>query len=107
MRKFVDRELIPLEREYRPDSEGHARALLKPLQEKAKAIGLWMLDVPPNMAAPGSDLMPRCIIHGRDCAHGALPFRSLDLRPGSAAGTISLQRRAEETISSTGIARRN
>ena len=47
VRRFVDKELIPLEREYRHDSEGAMpEQLLKPLQEKAKSMGLWMLDVP-------------------------------------------------------------
>jgi alkylation response protein AidB-like acyl-CoA dehydrogenase len=47
VRKFVDKELIPLERVYRHDSEGPMpEHLLKPLQQTAKAMGLWMLDVP-------------------------------------------------------------
>ena len=55
VRKFVDKELIPLERLYRHDSEGPMpEHLLKPLQETAKAIGLWMLDVPPSTAVLGS-----------------------------------------------------
>ena len=45
MRRFVDKELIPLEREYRHDSEGPMpEHLLTPLQEKTKSMGLWMLD---------------------------------------------------------------
>ncbi len=46
VRKFVDRELIPLERECRPEGEDMPEQYIKPLQEKAKAIGLWLLDVP-------------------------------------------------------------
>ena len=46
VRKFVDRELIPLERECRPEGEEMPEQYIKPLQEKAKAIGLWLLDVP-------------------------------------------------------------
>ena len=40
VRKFVDRELIPLERECRPEGEDMPEQFIKPLQEKAKAIGL-------------------------------------------------------------------
>ena len=49
VRKFVDRELIPLERECRPEGEDMPEQYIKPLQEKAKAIGLWLLDVPPGV----------------------------------------------------------
>jgi alkylation response protein AidB-like acyl-CoA dehydrogenase len=43
VRRFVDKELIPLEREYRHDAEGPMpERLLKPLQEKTKSMGLWM-----------------------------------------------------------------
>jgi acyl-CoA dehydrogenase len=51
IRRFVDKELIPLEREYRPEGEEMPERLLRPLQEKAKALGLWMLDVPQDFAA--------------------------------------------------------
>lgn len=44
MRRFVDKELIPLEREYRYDSQRPMpEHLLKPLREKTKSMGLWML----------------------------------------------------------------
>ena len=46
MRDFVDRELIPLEREFVPEGEEMPEELYKPLQEKARALGFWMLDVP-------------------------------------------------------------
>ncbi len=64
VRRFVDKELIPLEREYRHDSEGPMpERLLKPLQEKTKSLGLWMLDVPAEYGGAGLGLLPRCIIH--------------------------------------------
>jgi len=54
VRRFVDKELIPLEREYRHDSEGPMPDhLLKPLQEKTQAMGLWMLDVPAEYGGAG------------------------------------------------------
>jgi hypothetical protein len=39
VRKFVDRELIPLERECRPKGEGYAEQLSNRSRKKAKAIG--------------------------------------------------------------------
>jgi acyl-CoA dehydrogenase len=80
VRRFVDKELIPLEREYRHDSEGPMpEHLLKPLQEKAKAMGLWMLDVPAEYGGAGLGLLPRCVIHEEIARAASLPFRSLEL----------------------------
>ena len=80
VRRFVDKELIPLEREYRHDSEGPMpEHLLKPLQEKTKSMGLWMLDVPAEYGGAGLGLLPRCIIHEELARAASLPFRSLEL----------------------------
>jgi alkylation response protein AidB-like acyl-CoA dehydrogenase len=74
VRRFVDKELIPLEREYRHDSEGPMPdRLLKPLQEKTKAMGLWMLDVPAEYGGAGLGLLPRCIIHEEIARAASLP----------------------------------
>ncbi|HTN69556.1 MAG TPA: acyl-CoA dehydrogenase family protein, partial [Methylomirabilota bacterium] len=80
VRRFVDKELIPLEREYRHDTEGAMpERLLKPLQAKAKSMGLWMLDVPAEYGGAGLGLLPRCIIHEEIARAASLPFRSLEL----------------------------
>jgi acyl-CoA dehydrogenase len=80
VRRFVDNELIPLERAYRHDEEGPMpERLLKPLQEKTKGMGLWMLDVPAEYGGAGLGLLPRCIIHEEIARSAALPFRSLEL----------------------------
>ena len=98
VRKFVDRELIPLERECRPEGEDMPEQYIKPLQEKAKAIGLWLLDVPQEYggAGPRSDEPLRD--HGRSRAYGGDSVSlCADLRAGSAAGAVSLQRRTEDS----------
>jgi acyl-CoA dehydrogenase len=48
MRRFVDAELIPLERSGPLDQATQER-----LREKAKAAGLWMLDVPAELGGQG------------------------------------------------------
>jgi acyl-CoA dehydrogenase len=48
MRRFVDRELIPLESSGELDE-----ATRDALREKAKAAGLWMLDVPEELGGQG------------------------------------------------------
>ena len=75
VRRFVDRELIPLEREYRPEGEDMPERLLKPLQEKARGMGLWLLDVPEEFGGAGMDLLSRCVVMEEVARTVALPFR--------------------------------
>ena len=75
VRKFVDKELIPIEHECRPEGEDMPERFLKPLQEKAKAIGLWLLDVPQEYGGAGLDLLSRCVIMEEVARTVALPFR--------------------------------
>ncbi len=79
VRRFVDKELIPLEREYRPEGEEMPESLLRPLQEKAKALGLWMLDVPQEYGGAGLDLLTRCVIAEEVSRTVVLPFRGNEL----------------------------
>jgi acyl-CoA dehydrogenase len=80
VRRFVDSELIPLERTYRHDGEGPMpENLLKPLQEKTKGMGLWLLDVPAEYGGAGLGLLARCVIHEEIWRSAALPFRGQEL----------------------------
>ena len=80
VRRFVDKELIPLEREYRPEGEeGMPENLLKPLQEKARNLGLWMLDVPEEFGGAGLDLLTRCVISEEVSRTVAIPFRHIEI----------------------------
>jgi acyl-CoA dehydrogenase len=61
LRRFVDREIIPIEREA---YEGHQ---LKPevrasLEDKAKELGLWMFDVPEEYGGMGMNLLAKCVV---------------------------------------------
>lgn len=75
VRRFVDEELIPLERNYRPEADPMPDHLLRPLQEKAKAIGLWLLDVPKEFGGAGLDLLTRCVIYEQIGRTVVIPFR--------------------------------
>lgn len=79
IRQFIDREVIPLERDYRPEGEDMPEHLLKPLQEKAKALGFWHLDVPQEYGGAGLDLLTRCVIAEEVFRTVALPFRNNEL----------------------------
>ena len=45
LRRFVDNELIPVERETN-DGAAFFPGVQEKLEEKAKALGLWLFDVP-------------------------------------------------------------
>lgn len=78
MREFVARELIPVENAVHQD--GHvSEAFVRPLQEKIKEMGLWLLDVPAEFGGPGLSLLARCVIHEEVARTKALPFRQNDL----------------------------
>lgn len=75
VRRFVDEELIPLEAEFRPEADPMPEKLLRPLQEKAKSIGLWLLDVPQEYGGAGLDLLTRCVIQEEMGRTVVIPYR--------------------------------
>ncbi|HWP59268.1 MAG TPA: acyl-CoA dehydrogenase family protein [Candidatus Acidoferrales bacterium] len=75
VRRFVDKELIPLERECRPEGEEMPEDILARLQEKTKAMGLWLLDVPQEYGGAGLDLLSRCVVAEEVARTVALPMR--------------------------------
>jgi acyl-CoA dehydrogenase len=79
VRRFVDSELIPLEREFRPEGEEMPEHLLKPLQEKTKSMGLWLLDVPEEYGGAGLGLLARCVIAEELFRSVAVPFRNNEI----------------------------
>ena len=79
VRRFVDKELIPLEREFRPEGEEMPERLLKPLQEKTKSMGLWQLDVPEEYGGAGLGLLARCVIAEELFRSVAVPFRNNEI----------------------------
>jgi acyl-CoA dehydrogenase len=63
LRRFVDTEIIPHERETLEDSGDE----LKPewrarLVKGAKDLGIWMMEVPEEYGGPGADLTSVCIV---------------------------------------------
>jgi acyl-CoA dehydrogenase len=79
VRRFIDTEVIPLEREFRPEGEGMPQRLLQPLQEKAKALGLWLLGVPEEYGGAGLNLLARCVIAEEMSRSVAVPYRGNEL----------------------------
>lgn len=75
VRSFVDKELIPLEKELGPTHE-LPDAKLRELQAKTRGLGLWMLDVPEEYGGAALGLLARCVIAEQVGRTVAVPFRA-------------------------------
>jgi acyl-CoA dehydrogenase len=74
VRKFVDRELIPIEMTSMdgPDLKPDVRAAL---EAKAKELGLWLLDVPEDFGGQGLKLLAMAVVWEEIARTIALPPR--------------------------------
>jgi acyl-CoA dehydrogenase len=75
LRRFVDTELIPIERETMVDNEMKPDVLAA-LQEKAKGLGLWMFDVPEEFGGLGLGALARVVMWEELSRSIALPSRN-------------------------------
>jgi acyl-CoA dehydrogenase len=75
VRRFVEKEVIPLEREFRPEGEDMPERFLRPLQEKARSLGLWLLEVPERYGGAGLGLLARCVVAEELSRSVAVPYR--------------------------------
>jgi acyl-CoA dehydrogenase len=79
VRRFVDRELIPLEATIVDDRHELPPATMASLQAKARDIGLWLLDVPAEHGGAGLDLLSQCVVAEEIGRTSALPFRTPEI----------------------------
>jgi acyl-CoA dehydrogenase len=75
LRRFVDNELIPIERETMEGNEMKPD-MLAMLQEKAKALGLWMFDVPEEFGGLGLGALAKAVMWEELSRSIALPSRN-------------------------------
>lgn len=78
VRRFVDRELIPIERDTCENNK------LKPeiaamLSEKSKELGLWLYDVPEEYGGQGLGLLARAVVWSELGRTIALPTRNASI----------------------------
>src|SRR5882672_3277360 len=78
LRKFVDRELIPLEREVVNDIKLQ-KALPKRLRPKVDELGLWGFDVPEEFGGLGLGMLAKVIVWSEVSRTTALPSRALNI----------------------------
>jgi acyl-CoA dehydrogenase len=94
VREFVDRELIPIETQTHHDGVVEEE-LLRPLEDKVKQMGLWLLDVPREFGGAGLGLLERCVVHEEIARTKAMPFRGFSLF-GPHIGPILYEADAEQ-----------
>ncbi len=78
LRKFVDKELIPLEREVVNDIKLQ-KQLPKKLRPKVDELGLWQYDVPEELGGLGLGMMAKIIVWSEISRTTSLPSRSLNI----------------------------
>ena len=78
VRRFVDRELIPLEREVVNDVKAQ-KELPNRLRDKAQALGLWLYDVPEEFGGLGLGMMAKVIVWSEIGRTTALPSRGVSV----------------------------
>jgi len=78
LRKFVDKELIPREREVVNDIKLQ-KALPQKLRPKVDELGLWQYDVPEELGGLGLGMMAKVIVWTEISRTTSLPSRSISI----------------------------
>src|SRR3954465_5035546 len=78
IRRFVDRELIPLERQVVHDIQLQ-KDLPARLRDKVEALGLWLFDVPEEFGGLGLGMMAKVGVWSEVSRTTALPARNLNI----------------------------
>src|SRR5262249_62205559 len=88
LRRFVDSELIPIERKS-TDGEQIKPEYLKRFEGRAKELGIWQLDVPTEYGGGGMSVLARGVGWGGGSRPGALTARGGGSRGPSSPGPPS------------------
>jgi acyl-CoA dehydrogenase len=78
IRRFIDRELIPLEREVVNDIKLQ-KELPQRLRDKVEGLGLWLYDVPEEFGGLGLGMMAKVVVWSEVSRTTALPARNLNI----------------------------
>ena len=78
IRRFVDRELIPLERQVVHDIQLQ-KDLPGRLRDKVEALGLWLYDVPEEFGGLGLGMTAKIVVWSEVSRTTALPARNLNI----------------------------
>ncbi|HTP92738.1 MAG TPA: acyl-CoA dehydrogenase family protein [Xanthobacteraceae bacterium] len=75
LRRFVDTELIPIERQTTDEHQKLRPEYYGRFSQRAKDLGFWMMDVPEEYGGPGLSILARAIVEEELCRSVALPAR--------------------------------
>ncbi len=78
LRRFVDTELIPIERETN-DGTDFLPGVQEKLEEKAKALGLWLFDVPEEYGGLGLGSLSKSVMWAELARTIAIPSRNASI----------------------------
>src|SRR5262249_5664736 len=96
LRRFVDNELIPIERET-TDGEQIKPEYLERFERRAKELGIWQLDVPTEYGGGGMSILARAVVWEELSRTIAIPARGEGITGPSARGILySLQGEMKE-----------
>ena len=64
VRRFVETELIPLERSLpdRPNSHDLPTDIRQPLEKKIRDLGLWAMEAPEDIGGAGLSILNHCVV---------------------------------------------
>jgi len=98
LRRFVDNELIPIERET-TDGEKLKPQYLERFERRAKELGIWQLDVPTEYGGGGMSTLARAVVWEELARTIAIPARGEGITGPSARGILySLQGEMKENF---------
>jgi len=96
LRRFVDNELIPIERQS-TDGEQIKPEYLKRFEGRARELGIWQLDVPTEYGGGGMSVLARTVVWEELSRTIAIPARGDGITGPSARGILySLQGEMKE-----------
>ena len=87
LRRFVDNELIPIERKS-TDGETVKPEYLERFEKRAKELGIWQLDVPEEYGGGGMPVLARAIVWEELSRTIAIPARGEGITGPSARGIL-------------------
>ena len=88
LRRFVDHELIPVERETLTDGEKLKPKYYERFCQRAKDLGFWKMDVPEEYGGPGLSILAKTIVEEELSRSIALPARGMGGIAGPAVRAI-------------------
>ena len=87
LRRFVDSELIPIER-HTTDGEYIKPDYLERFEKRAKELGIWQLDVPEEYGGGGMSVLARAVVWEELSRTIAIPARGEGITGPSARGIL-------------------